>query len=194
MGKYKYFIFLLLVLASTSIYSAYYSYLLGDVLSSKNQYIAYLEETIEQHQQVIAVHKDVNRELKEELLSRRIVITQEERELLEKLVEAEAGSEPYEGKIAVVNVVFNRVNSSYYPHSVKDVVFQPYQFTPAHNGKINSIQPRASSIKAVEEALEGKATVPANTLFFVALDLATDFTVPNTRPQIMTIGNHTFYR
>ncbi|QQE79886.1 LysM peptidoglycan-binding domain-containing protein [Alicyclobacillus sp. SO9] len=58
------------------------------------------------------------------------------------LIHAEAGSQPMKAKIAVGDVIMNRVHSPNYPNSVKGVIFQVanghYQFTPVLNGYIYS--------------------------------------------------------
>ncbi len=183
-----------LFLAWGTLGSLYHGWQLKNELEAQNQYIAKLENQIIENNKVIEIQNNINKELKDQLLSKKIVITEQEKILLEKLVEAEAGDEPYIGKVAVVNVVFNRLASSYYPNSITEVIFQPHQFTPAHQGKLKYITPSPASIKAVEEALNGKRVVPKETLFFVSLDKASDFTIPNTRVRIMDIGGHTFYK
>lgn len=183
-----------LFLAWGTLGSLYYGWQLKNELETQNHYITKLENQIIENNKVIEIQNNINKELKDQLLSQRIVITEQEKILLEKLVEAEAGDEPYIGKVAVVNVVFNRLASSYYPNSITEVIFQPHQFTPAHQGKLKYITPSPASIKAVEEALNGKRVVPKETLFFVSLDKASDFTIPNTRVRIMDIGGHTFYK
>lgn len=193
--KLKYlFISLTLLLAWGTFSSLNYGWQLKNELEYQSEYIDKLENQLLENKKVIEIQSNINKELKDQLLSERIVITEKERELLERLVEAEASDEPYEGKVAVVNVVFNRLASRHYPNSIEKVVFQPHQFTPAHNGKINYIKPSRASIRAVEEALNGKRVVPKETLFFISLKQATDLTIPNTRVRIMDIGGHTFYK
>jgi spore germination cell wall hydrolase CwlJ-like protein len=41
----------------------------------------------------------------------------------------EAGSEPYEGKLAVAQVTMNRTRSPQFPHNVCEVVYQKDQFS-----------------------------------------------------------------
>ena len=51
-----------------------------------------------------------------------VSISNEEKDLLERLVEAEAKGESYEGKVAVATVVLNRVESSQFPDSITKVI------------------------------------------------------------------------
>ena len=61
--------------------------------------------------------------------------TPQEIETLNKLVYAEAGNQSYEGKVAVAEVVFNRVESSSFPNNINDVIFAKSQFSPCYDGK-----------------------------------------------------------
>lgn len=84
--------------------------------------------------------------------------------LLACLIHAEAGGQSYEGKLAVANVVLNRVKSSKYPDSIKSVIYQSGQFSVAKSGSLQkqldsfnnySSKSQKLSIKAAIEALEG---------------------------------------
>lgn len=78
--------------------------------------------------------------------------------LLAALIQCEAGSESYQGQLAVGAVVMNRVRSSRYPNSIGEVIYSPGQFTPAGNGKVASVLergPKESCIQAAQEAVNG---------------------------------------
>lgn len=106
--------------------------------------------------------------------------------LLAALIQCEAGGESYEGQLAVGAVVMNRVRSGAYPNSVHGVIYASGQFTPAQNGKVNSVYEsgriKESCIRAAEEALSGVSNVG---------DL-THFRRNNGREGLV-IGNHVFY-
>lgn len=106
--------------------------------------------------------------------------------LLASLIHCEAGSESYEGQLAVGAVVMNRVRSSAYPNSIHGVIYASGQFTPALNGKVNarleSGKISESCIKAAQEAISGVSNVG---------DL-THFRRNNGREGLV-IGNHVFY-
>lgn len=100
--------------------------------------------------------------------------SKEELKLLASLVHAESGNQPYEGKLAVANVVLNRVNSSTYPNSIKDVIYQPGQFTVASSGSLQkqldnysnySTTSQKLSIEAARSALEGNNNI-GDALYF----------------------------
>ena len=56
--------------------------------------------------------------------------------LLAAIIQCEAGSECYEGKVAVGAVVLNRVRTGSYPNSISGVIYQRSQFGPASNGSL----------------------------------------------------------
>jgi uncharacterized protein YgiM (DUF1202 family) len=84
--------------------------------------------------------------------------------LLACLIHSEAGTQNYEGKLAVANVVLNRVKSSKYPDNIKNVIYQSGQFSVASSGSLQkqldrydsySSSSQKLSIKAAKDALEG---------------------------------------
>lgn len=90
--------------------------------------------------------------------------------------------------------MLNRVLSPKYPNTIREVVYQKGQFTPAMTGKIDKVKPSESVRKAVREALEGEEVVPSHTLFFLNPRLAVDKIVIRTKDVVTTIGSHTFYK
>ncbi|WP_342043560.1 cell wall hydrolase [Bacillus sp. OTU2372] len=116
--------------------------------------------------------------------------SENELDLLARLVRAEAESEPYQGKVAVACVVLNRVASSSFPNSIKEVIYQRGQFQPVRNGEIN--QPAdEDSIRAVQEAMDEKCDVAAGSLFFYNPATATNRWL-DTRATTLVIGHHVF--
>lgn len=79
---------------------------------------------------------------------------------LTKIVEAEAGDQDEIGKILVVNVIINRVNSDRFPNNIKSVIFQndgrTYQFEPVKNERIYDMNPTSSTKSCVDRALKGE--------------------------------------
>jgi spore germination cell wall hydrolase CwlJ-like protein len=108
--------------------------------------------------------------------------------LLARLINAEAKGESFNGKVAVGNVILNRVKSSKFPNTIRDVIYQPRQFQPVSNGAINN-QPSEESLKAAHESL--KTNLIGNALYFYNPYTATDAWI-RTREVTTTIGNHSF--
>ena len=71
-------------------------------------------------------------------------------------MEAEAGICDDRGKILVANVVMNRVKSEEFPDTVREVVYQPSQFSPVSNGTIDSCQVTEETVESVDRALSGE--------------------------------------
>ncbi len=112
-----------------------------------------------------------------------------DRQLLAKIIFAEARGESFEGQVAVGAVILNRVEDSRFPDTIKEVVFEPGQFTPVNGDKINFMPDRKAYL-AAEAALEG--IDPTNrALYYYNPKIATDKWI-KTRPVIKHIGNHTF--
>jgi N-acetylmuramoyl-L-alanine amidase len=113
---------------------------------------------------------------------------------LSRIIEAEAGGEILEGKIAVGNVVLNRVTSKQYPNTIYGVIFDfkhGIQFTPAHTGTIYNT-PSQESIIAAKMCLEGYEIIPG-VLFFFNPRIATSSWISENRPFAARIGLHDFY-
>jgi len=116
--------------------------------------------------------------------------TQWEKDLLASLVYAEARGEEYEGKVAVAEVVLNRIESEKFPDTLEGVIFQRRQFTPVDNGAINNNADEESR-RAVEEALHKDRANGLGSLFFYNSKTATNRWL-DTRETTKVIGNHTF--
>ena len=78
----------------------------------------------------------------------------EERRILERIVEAEAGDQDLKGRILVANVIMNRVKSKHFPNTIKAVVFAHRQFSPIQNGRYYRVTVSQKTKKAVKKALE----------------------------------------
>lgn len=90
-------------------------------------------------------------------------ISEEDVYMLACLVHAEAGYEPYEGKLAVANVVLNRLNGGYYGNTIKDVIYAKSQFSVVASGRFAQVMsqgPNEESIRAAKDAVSGINNVP----------------------------------
>ncbi|NRD76283.1 cell wall hydrolase [Bacillus sp. BRMEA1] len=120
-------------------------------------------------------------------------ISAADKDLMARLVHAEAKGESYAGKVAVAAVILNRVKNPQFPPTVRKVIYQAhsghYAFTPVQNGAINQAADEDSK-KAVNEAIaysgEGKGS-----LYFYNPRIAKSGWI-NTRQVTVTIGHHRF--
>lgn len=115
-------------------------------------------------------------------LEKRKEYTSAEKQLIARVVYAEARGELFEGQVAVATVVLNRYESGLYGSSIREIVFAPDQF--AITAKYND-----SGLKAVEEAIDRRGDYPYNMYYFqVSRSKRWRNFVYYKR-----IGNHSFY-
>ncbi|MBD5133054.1 MAG: cell wall hydrolase [Clostridiales bacterium] len=109
---------------------------------------------------------------------------------LARIIHAESGNQSLEGKIAVGNVVMNRVSDPKFPNTLYDVLFQKNQFSPAATGSIYR-EPNEESMVAAMLVLDGAQVVP-EALFFNGAG-ARSYASKN-KTYVATIGGHDFYK
>lgn len=83
--------------------------------------------------------------------------------LLASIIFCEAGNQPYEGQVAVGAVVMNRVRSDAFPDTVREVIYQKGQFTPAGSGWLDRVVASEgytdSALQAAKDALAGQSPI-----------------------------------
>ena len=127
-------------------------------------------------------------------LSGKIPFSADELLWLSRIVSAESAGETNRGKVAVANVILNRVESSDFPDTIYGVIFDNkygVQFTPTMDGSIYNTPTTYSKI-AAKRALLGE-NVSNDCLYFLNPRIATNFWIVNNRKFYQTIGNHDFY-
>lgn len=120
--------------------------------------------------------------------------TQDEVYWLSRIIEAEASGEPLKGKVAVGEVILNRVESNDFPNTIWSVIFDTkfgVQFEPVANGSIYNT-PSEASIEAAKIALNGSNYV-GKSLYFLNPSIAESKWIINNREFYATIANHEFY-
>jgi len=126
--------------------------------------------------------------------------TEEDVKLLACLIHSEAGTQSYEGKLAVANVVLNRVKSSKYPDSIKAVIYQSGQFTVAKSGSLQKqldnydhycSNSQLMSIKAARAALEGANNI-GDRMYFHSYKAAAKKGYTSISDSVK-IGDHLFW-
>ncbi len=113
---------------------------------------------------------------------------------LSRIIQAESGGEPFLGKIAVGNVIVNRVDSRDFPDSIIDVIFDAkygVQFQPVSNGRIYNT-PSYDSVVAAKLAVRGY-NVAGTSLYFLNPRIASNNWIVLNRTFFTSIGNHDFY-
>ena len=131
-----------------------------------------------------------------------LMLSEEDVNLLAKLVKCEAGNDTFESKVTVCVVVLNRINDNRFRQkTVKDVIYAEGQFQPVTDGYFEVATPTDDCYFAVEYALsltyteinerygldEYKGT---DLLYFRA---ATEEKVWSNKEYAFTIGKTDFY-
>ena len=83
--------------------------------------------------------------------------------LLASIIFCEAGNQPYEGQVAVGAVLMNRVRSDAFPDTVREVIYQKGQFTPAGSGWLDRVVASKgytdAALQAAKDALAGQSPI-----------------------------------
>lgn len=112
------------------------------------------------------------------------MLTNYQRELIERIVMAEARGESYEGQKAVAEVIYNRC--LIWGLSVEDVLLTKYQFADPYQGEISE-----SVRQAVSEVFDAQNIEMTEALYFHA-----DYVNPYWSEEmefLQQIGGHKFY-
>ena len=99
------------------------------------------------------------------------------------------------GQIAVAQVVRNRVESSKYPNTVCEVVWQPKQFSWTHDGRSDEPKDRKAFIKAVWLHLIANMKndfTDGATNFYAHKKVTPSWA--SEKEVVALIGNHTFLK
>lgn len=127
-------------------------------------------------------------------------VTAKEREMLERIVEAEATGEDIVGKILVANVIFNRVNSKHFPDTIEEVIFQEnggeYQFSPIEDKRYWKVKISKDTKEAVQRVLEGEDH-SKGALYFMSRSRTRSSSAKwfdNNLKWLFKHGGHEFYK
>lgn len=112
------------------------------------------------------------------------LITMDDAVLIAKLVLAEAEGESEMGKRLVIDTVLNRLESEDFPNTVYDVVYQPYHYDPAWDGRIDLFSELDDAFKLVVDEIHNRTN--SEVLYF-RTDKFHEFGTPMEQ-----VGNHYF--
>ena len=113
---------------------------------------------------------------------------------LGKITQIEGGLQPFKVKLGICSTIMNRVRSTHFPNSVKDVIFDTkygVQFPPAHTDKM-SVTPSMACMVAAKCALGG-VNIVGKSLYFIDNKNAPSSWAHNNRPFYATIHDISFY-
>jgi N-acetylmuramoyl-L-alanine amidase len=117
----------------------------------------------------------------------------------------EAAGEPYEGKVAVAEVIRNRMNKKYASDgTVSGTVLRPLQFSgwnAKDPGRIRAVRSDSDDkvvkecIRAWHEALAGTDMVKGAVLYYnpSIITEPPDWALPDSATQVAVVGQHHFF-
>lgn len=106
-------------------------------------------------------------------------LTDEEYDLLARVVTAEAENQGFEAQYLIACVVMNRVASDEFPDSVSEVIWQKNQFSSMWNGRYDRSVTTDSCYEAVQYMIEYGNELPEDVLFFTSCGY-----LPGTEPYM----------
>lgn len=180
-------------------------------LNTSNQVNVNIMDSIANDRTVTLVHKEKrntkkNKDSKESVQAfkngdnAKIELSATEKNILMRIVEAEATGEDITGKMLVANVVLNRVNNSSFPDTVEGVVFQKngsvYQFSPIKDGRYYKVEISDETKKAVKRVLNGEDK-SEGALYFMSRSMAKASSVTwfdRSLTRVFKHGTHEFYK
>lgn len=113
---------------------------------------------------------------------------------LAKITQIESGSQHFTVKLGVAGTVVNRVKSTEFPNTVKDVIFDTkygVQFPPAHTDKMNNA-PSEECVIAAKCALNG-INPAGKSLYFIDTKYRESSWAHKNRPHAATLHDMSFY-
>lgn len=150
-----------------------------------------------------AIEEEQNEEAREREIDRKNKIRErrrKERQILERIVEAESGDQDLKGRILVANVILNRVKSRHFPDSIQGVVFahrgSRYQFSPVQNGRYYQVTVTSKTREAVRKALDG-VDYSKGALYFMCRSASDPSNVTwfdRSLTKVKEYGCHEFFR
>ena len=123
--------------------------------------------------------------------AQRTSLSNNEVELLSRIIYAEAKGEPYIGQVAVGAVILNRIDNPDFPNTLSGVIYQPLAFEPVQNGTINQAVPQnADARKAAQDALNGYDPTGGCLYFYNPATAKSKWIW--SKQIVKTIGKHNF--
>ena len=115
-------------------------------------------------------------------------------ELLAAIIDVEAGNQVYEGRVAVGNIILNRIRDPRFQKTIYDVIYGPGQFPPATSGVLDMMLAkgaRQSSFEAASDVLNGVQAIGTEWLYFCS---SQSWNARHPRhTEYIQIGNHFIY-
>ena len=156
---------------------------------------AYLEELARQEEEARKAAEAEEARRQAELAAQRqanaVSLSEEDMRLMACVVDMEAMTEPYAGKLAVANVILNRYRSGIWG-GIYSIIYAPGQFTGAGTGLLESYLaagPTGGSMQAVRDACAGNNNI-GGLMYFCSAKSAN----PASYSAYVWVGSQCFYQ
>ncbi|MDN3439084.1 cell wall hydrolase [Planococcus sp. APC 3900] len=110
-------------------------------------------------------------------------------DMMARVVHGEARGENYTGQVAVAAVILNRIDSSLFPNSTYNVIFQRNAFTAVNDGQYG-LKPNSTAYQAVKAAVKGWDPSLGATYYYNPSGVTDTWIF--SRTTITKIGKHVF--
>lgn len=118
--------------------------------------------------------------------------TDEEFDMLAKIIWAEARGESYEGKVAVGAVILNRLHANKFGKDIHSIIHAPKQFEPVANGVFAKATPSEQEYMAAVEAFNGVDPTNGATYFYAPTGTTSRW--HESLVFTKAIGTHRFFK
>ena len=119
-------------------------------------------------------------------------ISEDDIAMMEAVMACECGNEPYDGQVALANIILNRWKDGRFGPTIHDVLYYPNQFSIVYSSAYQSYyvnrNANATTKAALQAALSGVNNIGSR-LSYRAI-WAYD---PSSFPDAIVIGNHVFF-
>lgn len=115
----------------------------------------------------------------------------EELEMLAKIIHAETETDTYEGKVAIGSVVLNRVQSDSFVNTIEGVILSKDQFSGVVHGRFSKAVPSPKDYEAAIEALNGFDPTGGALYYYSPTKTTSDWHESMT--YLATVGNNRFF-
>lgn len=113
-------------------------------------------------------------------------------ELLAHIAMAEAEGEDEIGKVLVMQVVLNRVRSDEFPDTIREVIYQPKQFSPILDGRWDRVTPTDECYR-IARNLDSYKDYSYGATYFTSSKEANTWHSRELN-YVLEHGNHRFYK
>ncbi len=155
-----------------------------------------IAETVEDERILATMSDEAMRRHIKTVVHYRLDIGKNERSILERIVEAEAGDQDITGRQMVANVIINRVLSDEFPDDIESVVFSHRQFSPISDGSYYRVEISDETVEAVEIALTSEDNTKG-ALYFMCRSISDATNVnwfDSDLTWLYTHGCHEFFK